>query len=148
MTNSALSTLRDMDLLLRNVFSRNENFIPAGLLRSADINYPMDILTTDSGAEIRIAAIGLNREDINVETRPGSISISYDRHPNCCESDECECEKPVYMHKGIARRSFNFQFAVADKLELSKTTVKLEKGELIVSIPEAEEAKPKKLTIG
>ncbi len=125
------------DLLFKNFFETDSNF-------QSHIdnkpNYPCDLFTTDDGLSIEIAAVGLDKKDIKIETAENQIKISYDK------TDE---EKSVdYIHRGIARRSFNLGWKISPKFNLNKVKADMDKGLLTIFIPIADEAKPKAIKIG
>ena len=125
------------DLLFKNFFETDSNF-------QSHIdnkpNYPCDLFTTDEGLGIEIAAVGLDKKDIKIETAENQIKISYDK------TDE---EKSVdYIHRGIARRSFNLGWKISPKFNLNKVKADMDQGLLTIFIPIADEAKPKAITIG
>ena len=125
------------DLLFKNFFETDSNF------QSHVDNkpkYPCDLFTTDDGLNIEIAAVGLDKKDIKIETAENQIKISYDK------TDE---EKSVdYIHRGIARRSFNLGWKISPKFNLNKVKAEMDQGLLTIFIPIADEAKPKAITIG
>mgnify|MGYP001250685310 CR=1 FL=1 len=125
------------DLLFKNFFETESQF-----QSHADIkpNYPCDLFTTDEGLGIEIAAVGLDKKDIKIETAENQIKISYER------TDE---DKSVdYIHRGIARRSFNLGWKISPKFNLNRVDAKMDKGLLTIFIPIADEAKPKAIKIG
>ena len=125
------------DLLFKNFFETESQF-----QSHADIkpNYPCDLFTTDEGLGIEIAAVGLDKKDIKIETAENQIKISYDK------TDD---EKSVdYIHRGIARRSFNLGWKISPKFNLNKVKAEMDQGLLTIFIPIADEAKPKAITIG
>jgi HSP20 family molecular chaperone IbpA len=52
-----------------------------------------------------------------------------------------------YIHRGVAKRSFNLGYKIASKFDLSKAEAMMENGLLGIIIPYADEAKPKVLKI-
>ena len=125
------------DLLFKNFFETDSNF-------QSHIdnkpNYPCDLFTTDEGLHIEIAAVGLDKKDLSIETAENQIKVIYDK------TDE---ESSVdYIHRGIARRSFNLGWKISPKFNLNKVDAKMDKGLLTIFIPIADEAKPKAIKIG
>ena len=72
------------------------------------------------------------------------LKISYTKkeEDKCCDVNDCN-----YLHKGIARRSFNLGYKVTSKFKLADSTAEMKNGLLKISVPFAEEAKPKALKI-
>ena len=56
-------------------------------------------------------------------------------------------EPKNYIHKGIAKRSFELGYKIAPKFNLQKASAEMENGLLQVHIPFAESSKPTTLTI-
>ena len=90
-----------------------------------------------------VAIVGLSEDDINIEVVDGdTLYISYQK------DDEVESvDGQQYIHQGIAKRSFNFGWKITNKFDLSKIDAVVENGLLSISIPHAEEAKPKRIEI-
>ena len=63
------------------------------------------------------------------------------------ESNPSDEEAPHYVHRGITRKSFNLGWKVSPKYNLSKIDAKMENGLLSVTVPVAEESKPKAIKI-
>ena len=53
----------------------------------------------------------------------------------------------VYIHKGIAKRSFNLGWKIDSKFNLSSATAEFKNGLLQIVIPYSENSKPKALKI-
>jgi len=125
------------DLLFKNFFETDSNF------QSHVDNkpkYPCDLFTTDDGLNIEIAAVGLDKKDIKIETAENQINISYDKTDEDTSVD--------YIHRGIAKRSFNLGWKISPKFNLNRVDAKMDKGLLTIFIPIADEAKPKAIKIG
>ncbi len=127
------------DLLFKNFFETDSNFQSHVDNKP---NYPCDLFTTDEGLGIEIAAVGLDKKDIKIETAENQIKISYEK---LLTDDEQSVD---YIHRGIARRSFNLGWKISPKFNLNKVDAKMDKGLLTIFIPIADEAKPKAITIG
>ena len=55
----------DFDLVWKNFFDQSSKFLP---VTSNKMNYPVDIFTTESGIQFEIAAVGLEKSDIEILT--------------------------------------------------------------------------------
>lgn len=129
--------LSPFDLLFKDFFKSELDFQPA---TSAKFPHPVDIFETDNGLHFEVACTGLHKEDVEVHIEGDTLIIRYDKgHP--------EHKERSYIHKGIAKRSFSLGYRIASKFDLSKAEAEMENGLLTVSIPFAEEAKPKALQI-
>ena len=126
------------DLLFKNFFETDSNFQSHVDNKP---NYPCDLFTTDEGLNIEIAAVGLDKKDIKIETAENQIKISYER----TDGDNPSVD---YIHRGIARRSFNLGWKISPKFNLNRVDAKMDKGLLTIFIPIADEAKPKAIKIG
>ena len=125
------------DLLFKNFFDTDTSF------QSHVDNkpkYPCDLFTTDDGLNIEIAAVGLDKKDIKIEAAENQINISYEKTEDDSSVD--------YIHRGIAKRSFNLGWKISPKFNLNRVDAKMDKGLLTIFIPIADEAKPKAITIG
>ena len=129
------------DLLFRDFFKSELDFQPAA---EAKISHPVDIYENKNGLHFEIACTGLTKSDIEINIEGDILKISYNKSKDeaCCEVDDCK-----YIHRGIAKRSFNFGYKVASKFKLSESSAEMKDGLLKISVPFAEEAKPKSLKI-
>ena len=88
---------------------------------------------------ITLALAGFDESDIDIQTEKGVLTIKGKKQAN---EDNAN-----YLHKGIANRSFERKFNLADHVEVRGAN--LDKGLLMIhllrEIPEA--MKPKKITI-
>lgn len=129
------------DLLFKDFFRSELNFQPA---IEAKIPHPVDIYENKDGLHFEIACTGLTKDDIGINIEGDILKVSYNKSEDdkCCDVNECN-----YLHKGIARRSFNLGYKVASKFNLSEASAEMKNGLLKISVPYAEEAKPKALKI-
>jgi HSP20 family molecular chaperone IbpA len=129
------------DLLFRDFFKSELDFQPAA---EAKISHPVDIYENKNGLHFEIACTGLTKSDIEINIEGDILKISYNKSKDeaCCEVDDCK-----YIHRGIAKRSFNLGYKVASKFNLSESSAEMKDGLLKISVPFAEESKPKALKI-
>jgi HSP20 family molecular chaperone IbpA len=129
------------DLLFRDFFKSELDFQPAA---EAKISHPVDIYENKNGLHFEIACTGLTKSDVEINIEGDILKISYNKSKDeaCCEVDDCK-----YIHRGIAKRSFNLGYKVASKFKLSESSAEMKDGLLKISVPFAEEAKPKALKI-
>jgi len=129
------------DLLFRDFFKSELDFQPA---IEAKISHPVDIYENKNGLHFEIACTGLTKNDIEINIEGDIFKISYNKPKDeaCCEVDDCK-----YIHRGIAKRSFNLGYKVASKFNLSESSAEMKDGLLRISVPFAEESKPKALKI-
>jgi len=79
--------------------------------------------------------------EINIEH--DILRVSYTK-PSWDPEEE---KKRQYQINGIARRSFDLAYRVASKFSLAKSKASMKDGLLVITLPFADEAKPKKLLI-
>ena len=100
---------------------------------------PYNIERTDeTHYRISIAVAGFADKDLNVEVRDGVLTIAGKRE---------EAAKAGYLYQGIAGRSFERRFQLAEHVEVR--AAKLENGLLHVDLERVvpEEKKPRKISI-
>ena len=130
------------DLLFRNFFDGEASF--RGLQESKP-QYPVDIYLQEDNLCFDVACVGLEKSDIDVTVEGSTLLIAY-KKPNV-ESNPSDVEAPDYIHKGIARRSFDMGWKVSPKFDLTNIKAKMANGLLKVEVPMSEESKPKTVTI-
>ena len=125
------------DLLFRNLFDTGATFEPAG---EAKQQYPINIFEDDLGLTFELACTGIPKEAIEVKLEGDSITFSYDK-------DKTPEPERKYIHRGIAKRSFNLAYKLGTKFTPNKASAKFNDGLLIVTVPFAKESMPKVLKI-
>ena len=130
------------DLLFRNFFDGEASF--RGLQESKP-QYPVDIYLQEDNLCFDVACVGLEKSDIDITIEGNTLNVAY-KKPNV-ESNPSDIEAPDYIHKGIARRSFDMGWKVSPKFDLTKIKAKMANGLLKVQVPMSEESKPKTVTI-
>ena len=125
------------DLLFKNFFDNNAQF---NSYVDSKPNYPVDIATVDNGLVIEIAAVGLDKKDIQIETSENQLKVIYNKGEDSPESYQ-------YIHRGIAKRAFNLGWKISPKYNLNGITATMKNGLLSVWVPLSEEAKPKAIAI-
>lgn len=126
--------LDPFDLLWKNIFEDNSRFNTI----YEKINYPVDIYEEEDGITFEIAVVGLSSQDIEIKVQGENLRIKYDRPKN---------EDRLYVYKGIARRSFDLEWKVSTKFELSKLEATIDKGLLQIFVPLSEEKKSRLIEI-
>jgi HSP20 family protein len=124
------------DILVRNFFQDASQYRP---LAESKLPHPVDIYERDNGLGIDIACTGISKEDIEILIEGNIIRVNYER-PKAELDDQ-------YIHKGIAKRSFNLGWKIDSKFDLSTATAEFKDGLLKVIIPYAKGSKPKTLKI-
>ena len=129
------------DLLFKDFFKSDLNFQPA---IEAKITHPVDIYENKNGLHFEVACTSLTKEDIEINIEGDVLKISYNKpqDESCCETNDCN-----YIHKGIARRWFNLGYKITPTFNLTKASAEMKNGLLKISVPFADESKPKTLQI-
>ena len=130
------------DLLFRNFFDTNSIFQSYVEQKP---NYPVDVYTRENELCFDIACVGLEKKDINITTEGNILKVIYEK-PSI-ESNDSNIDAGEYIHKGITRKSFNMGWKIAAIYNLNKIDAVMKNGLLSITIPVAEEAKPKTIKI-
>ena len=130
-------SMHPFDLLFRNFFDTNTQFVPA---IEAKQQYPINIFEDDLGLTFELACTGIPKDAIEVKLEGDSITFSYDK----AKTPDPERK---YIHRGIAKRSFNLAYKLGTKFNPSKASAKFNDGLLIVTVPFAKASMPKVLKI-
>lgn len=125
------------DVLVRNFFNNDFGFVPAG---ETKIGHPVDIYEDKEGLHIEVACTGLAKEDVNINIEGDILRISYDKNAENVDDKN-------YYSRGIAKRSFNLGYKIAQRFDLGVAEAKMENGLLTIHIPFTKESKPKSLKI-
>ena len=113
------------DILVRNFFDTEAPFNP---LTSVKLKHPVDVYEDKNGLHLEVACTGLAKEDIDLNIEGDVLRISYEKGEDTLDGRE-------YYYSGIAKRSFNFGYKVANRFQLAKAEDKMENGLLRISIP-------------
>jgi HSP20 family molecular chaperone IbpA len=127
-----------MDLLWKSFFDKNAHYRP---ISEKAVQHPVDIQETDNGLKIEIAAVGLDKSDLDIIVDSETLRVAYRK-----EKEE-EKDEYRYLHRSIKKAGFDIAWKVSSKYELSKLEAGLDKGLLTLNIPFAKENKPKKIEI-
>ena len=128
--------LSPFDILIKDFFNTDTEFRPA---QQTKINHPVDIYEANDGLNIDIACVGLTKKDIEITVEGDILKVEYNRDKS--KTDE------TYVHRNIAKRSFNLGWRISRRFDLNKLNAKLELGLLQLSAPLTEDNKPKTVTI-
>jgi HSP20 family molecular chaperone IbpA len=102
--------------------------------------YPYNLIQTEKGITIEVAAIGLDIDDIDIELEGSRIKVSHTKSKE---------DKPDgdYIYKKITNKSFELNWTLSSSLDLSTINASLDKGLLSIDIALKEDATPKKIKI-
>lgn len=129
------------EILFRNFFDNDSFFNDVA---QCNIKYPVDIYENETGLQIEIAAVGLDKNEININIEEGNIlRVFYEKNPPVKEGQE----DSGYIHRGIARRSFNMGWKIGKTFNIEALEASLDKGLLTITIPSAPKVESKKIDI-
>jgi molecular chaperone IbpA len=129
---SAVGFDRLFDMLENNSFgAAQENYPPFDLIKTGENDY-----------RIELAVAGFKPDEIDITSQQNQLIVSGRKN------EESEEKGSDYVYRGIANRSFERRFALADHIQVKGADLKdgLLAIELVREIPEA--MKPKKISIG
>jgi HSP20 family molecular chaperone IbpA len=133
------------DILFKNFFESNSSFFPAV---EAKISHPVDIYEIEDYLILEVACTGLTKEDIETVIEGDILKISYNKNDQFpTRENEYEGDDRIYIRKGIAKRSFNLGYKIANKYDLSLAEAEMKNGLLTITIPFLKESNTKLLEI-
>ena len=127
MTNLTRYTAADlsalMDKITKNSIGLDDYF--DRVLNHSVTNYPPYNLIQVNNVEslLEIALAGFKKEEVNVYTEYGKLHVS---------GQKAETEDKTFIHKGLAQRSFQREWALSDDTEIKDVT--FEDGLLVVRL--------------
>ena len=89
---------------------------------------------------ISLAVAGFSMEDITVTKDKNTLGIEG-------KSPKTADEEKNYLHRGVAARSFNREFTLADYVEVDKAELKLGMLNILLKREVPEELQPRKISI-
>lgn len=126
--------LDQFDLMWKDFFGQNSFFDITN-----KVSHPTDIYETENGITIEIAAVGLDKNDIEIFAEGETLRIIYNKKQDSKE------DRAIY--RGIKRSSFDLAWRMATKFDLSKLEARLDRGLLILDIPQSEQKQTKRIEI-
>ena len=124
---------RLFDMLENSSFGQNqqENYPPFDLIKEGDNQF-----------RIELAVAGFRPDEIDITAQQNVLIVSGRKN------EESEQRNSDYVYRGIANRSFERRFALADHIQVRGADLKdgLLSIELVREIPEA--MKPRKIEVG
>jgi molecular chaperone IbpA len=124
------------DILVKNFFQDAGQFQP---MTDHKLPHPVDLYQTDKGLTFDIACTGISKDEIEILIQDNLLRVNYTK-----SKDEREVE---YIHRGIAKRSFNLGWKIDNKFDLSKADAEFKDGLLTIILPYAKGSELKTLKI-
>lgn len=116
-----------------------------GLQVAVDFNStfpPHNLSTTSDGTLIlELAVAGYDEENLAISAEDGKLIVKSTKASKAAE------EGKVMLYRGIRSSSFTFSCPIPTKFDLSKTSATIKNGLLTISIPVAEERKPREIKV-
>lgn len=138
-----MADFEKFDLLFKNFYDFGSFFSP---IEESKFKYPVDIYENENGLFLEIAATGLKKEDINIEIKENNIlHVVYKNKKD--DDHKYDTDTTYYVHRGIAKRSFDLGWKISDKFNLEEIDANMENGLLSIKIPRAPELKRENKTI-
>ena len=133
-----LISLRDaMDRLFEESFIR-----PSRSLEAVSTNpLPVDMFETDEAVVIKASVPGVNPQDIEVTVQGDTLNIKGE------SKGEEEVERENYYYREVRYGSFNRALSLPAGIDADKAEASFENGVLTLTLPKAEEVKPKSIKI-
>tara|TARA_R110002167_G_scaffold125165_3_gene305170 strand:+ start:509 stop:946 length:438 start_codon:yes stop_codon:yes gene_type:complete len=133
------------DILVRNFLQKTQTY---QTLEESKLPHPVDIYEVENGLGLDIACTGIPKEDIEILIEGNIIKINYNKPKDDCQcAPECDCSQMEYIHRGIAKRSFNLGWKIDSRFDLQKAKAEFKNGLLQVTIPYAKGKESKTLNI-
>ena len=133
-----MSLRQAMDRLLEDSFVR-----PRGGSGGGSEEHPLalDIYTTSDALVVEAALPGVKPEDVDISVLGDTLTI------NATSAEEQSRSEEGYSYREIRRGSFTRQVTLPGGLKTDAATASFDNGMLRLSIPKAEEAKPRQIQI-
>lgn len=128
---------------LRDAMDRlfQESFVRPAAVGGRNGWVPMDVEETAEAFKMTVALPGWKPEDIHVTVQEGTVTVSGEYKPAATEGANFHVRERAFTSFS---RTFSFPMGIAaDKAEAN-----YENGELVLTLPKAESAKPRKIQIG
>jgi HSP20 family protein len=101
----------------------------------------LDIYETEDTIMVEAPVPGVAKEDLDITVEGGVVRIKGE----CEESEEDEKDKKYYVKR--AKKSFYYQASLPAKGKWDEAEAEVVDGMVKITIPKAEEVKPKKITV-
>lgn len=125
---------REMNTLFDRSFAGREERVAPG--------YPsLNVWTSEDGAVVTAELPGVNPEDIDISVEGDTLSLSGSRQPEALQ------EGGTYHRRERRAGRFSRAFRLPFQVEADKVEAVFEKGVLHISLPRAEDEKPRRIAI-
>jgi HSP20 family protein len=132
-----MSLRQAMDRLFEDSFVR-----PSGQSASDDYQLPVNIRTTADELVVEAALPGVKPDDVDITVLGDTLTI------NAAHSSDQSRDNDGYTYREIRRGSFSRQLTLPGGLKTDAASASFDNGLLTLTIPKAEEVKPRQIPIG
>lgn len=116
-------------------------FVDDSLFDEWDESTAVDMYEEPDHVVVKVQLPGFNEDDIKVTIEGSTLTIRADMH------EETEDKKKKYYKKEIRTQSIVRSITLPTPVSADKTLAELKNGMLMLTLPKAEEAKPKEISI-
>jgi HSP20 family protein len=131
-----MSLRQAMDRLFEDSFVR-----PGTQLSSGENQLALDIRTASDAIVVEAALPGVKPEDVNISVLGDTLTIT------AAHRAEDSREEDGYLYREIRRGSFSRQVTLPGGLKTDAATASFDNGLLTLTIPKAEEVKPRQIPV-
>lgn len=130
-------------LSLRQAMDRlfEDSFIRPGALADGTNALPLDVYSTDDAVVVEAALPGVKPEDVDISVVGDTLTISAN------SANERSSDEAGYSYREIRRGSLSRTLTLPGGVNADRASARFENGLLRLSIPKAEEAKPRQIKI-
>ena len=123
---------RELDRLTQQVFGTNGTLARPSVM-------PMDAWRDGDTFHVEFDLPGINPDSIDLDVERNVVTVKAERPPRASDADLIAAERP----RGV----FSRQLILGDNLDTEHIAARYDSGVLILQIPVAERAKPRKIAI-
>jgi HSP20 family protein len=139
--NRPAADYRSVDRLLETVFGETPFFGLRHTGAGTGWMPAVDIRETDNELVVYAALPGLSKDEISLEVKDNALVISGRMKPLGSDEDS-------WVRRELPRGEFYRAFSLPSDVVASKVSATMRDGVLEVRLPKAEEAKPRRISIG
>jgi HSP20 family protein len=130
-------------LSLRQAMDRlfEDSFIRPGALGDGTSPLALDVYSTDDAIVVEAALAGVKPEDVDIQLLGDTLTIS------ATSASERSADEGGYVYREIKRGSFSRSLTLPGGVNADQASASFDNGMLRLSIPKADEAKPRQIKI-
>jgi len=112
-----------------------------GHARQYDLTFPVDLSETESEVVVKAVLPGVKAEEIDVSVNDGILTVKGEK------KSETEAEGESYYRREIRYGAFSRSIPLPTAVDHEKADAEFVDGVLTITLPKAEEAKPKSIKV-